>query len=87
MTDAEPKTTLSVAFEEAEKRKAALEAELLAKAQAAAVDHVYDPNFYPDSEPYDTAFYEGTGIGALYGVPGSEHLLPALGDWRLGREQ
>ena len=79
-------TTLARAFKEAEERKEREEAERAARAEAAvlaaAADHVYDPG----PEPDDPSLYEGTGIGALYGLPGSERFLAELGDWTIGKE-
>ena len=79
-------TTLARAFKEAEERKEREEAERAARAEAAvlaaAADHVYDPG----PEPDDPSLYEGTGIGALYGLPGCERFLGELGDWTLGKE-
>ena len=84
-----PPTTFAAAYHEAEARKVAAEAEAKARAEAAEAlargEHVYDPRPYPEAEPTDLLMYQGTGIGALYGVPGCEHLLE-LGDWTLGKE-
>jgi hypothetical protein len=42
----------------------------------------YDP--WPDKEASpDPLVYEGTGIGALYGLKGSEHHLWQLAGWNL----
>lgn len=81
-------STFARAFKEAEKRKAEEEARRVRLAEEALANgaHVYDPRPYPEAEPTDQALYEGTGIGALYGFPGSEHYLAELGDWTLGRE-
>jgi hypothetical protein len=86
-----PEDTLTTAFaqayREAESRKAEVEALALAKAEAAALEaeglHVYDPLPYREALPAEPRMYEGTGIGALYGLPGSDHFLAELGDWRL----
>jgi hypothetical protein len=43
----------------------------------------YDPLPYPEAEPADQALYEGTGIGALYGVPGCEGHEWQLAGWNL----
>lgn len=43
----------------------------------------YDPLPYPEAEPVDLRLYAGTGIGALYGVPGSEDITAELGGWTL----
>jgi hypothetical protein len=42
----------------------------------------YDPWPYPEAEP-DPSLYEGTGIGALYGLPGSEVHAWQLAGWNL----
>lgn len=84
LADALP-TTFAAAWQEAEARKAAAEAEARARDEAMAAQRIYDPRPYPEAEPHDLTLYEGTGIGALYDVPGCEHLL-ALGDWTLGKE-
>lgn len=42
----------------------------------------YDPLPYPEAAP-EPGLYEGTGIGALYGVPGGEHLLGQMAGWNL----
>lgn len=90
MTDeweALPDTAFAWAYQEAERRKAEADeqARILAEAIQAALneEHVYDPLPYPEAAPHDPRLYEGTGIGALYGVPGCERFLPELGDWRL----
>lgn len=86
----EPETTLARAYREAlERQAAAEEAERIAReAEAAAMAelHVYDPMPYPEAEPHDPTLYEGTGVGALYGLPGCEPFLAELGDWRIGKE-
>lgn len=46
---------------------------------AHACSRTYDPMPYAEAEP-DRALYEGTAIGALYGMPGPE---PALEGWEL----
>lgn len=90
MTEELLTTTFANAYREAEARKAAEEEAARAKAEAealAAVElHVYDPRPYPEAVPHDPTLYEGTGIGALYDLPGCERFLPELGDWKIGRE-
>ena len=82
-----PDTPMARAYREAERRKA--EAEERARASAAAAEalaqaeHVYDPLPYAEAAPHDPRMYEGTGIGGLYGLPGSEWVANELGDWRL----
>lgn len=84
LADALP-TTFAAAWHKAEARKAAAEEAERARAEAMADQRIYDPLASPEDEPHDLAMYAGTGIGALYEVPGSEHLL-ALGDWTIGKE-
>lgn len=43
----------------------------------------YDPLPYPEALPDELRMYEGTGIGALYGLPGSEVLAWQLAGWNL----
>ena len=43
----------------------------------------YDPLPYPEALPDDLHRYEGTGIGALYGLPGSEVHAWQLAGWNL----
>lgn len=78
------------AYKDAEERKAEEEAARQAKVEADALSdaaaHVYDPRPYPEAMPHDPTLYAGTGIGALYGLPDSEHFLAELGDWTLGKE-
>lgn len=50
---------------------------------APACSRNYDPLPYPEAEPKDKRLYEGTAIGALYGIAGGEHLLGALAGWNL----
>lgn len=87
---AELETAFARAFKEAEERDALLKEKLQQEQEAAALEamafHVYDPLPYPEAVPADPRMYEGTGIGALYGIPGSEHFLAELGDWTLGKE-
>ena len=45
----------------------------------------YDPMPYFGAEPQPSAWYAGTGIGALYGLPGSERFLPQLAEWTVWR--
>lgn len=42
----------------------------------------YDPLPYADAAP-DARMYEGTGIGALYGLPGGEFHAWQLAGWNL----
>lgn len=44
-----------------------------------ACSRVYDPG----PRPEDESLYEGTGIGALYGLAGSEHHAWQLAGWTL----
>jgi hypothetical protein len=80
------RTSVARALLDAKEEKAEREAELARRAAeeeaAAHAARVYDPG----QEPDDPTLYEGTGIGALYGLPGSEKYLAELGDWTLGRE-
>lgn len=46
----------------------------------------YDPWPNAEAEPVDTALYEGTGIGALYFVPGSPDISRALAGWNVRKE-
>lgn len=46
----------------------------------------YDPWPTAEAEPADTTLYEGTGIGALYGVPGSPDITPHLAGWNVRKE-
>jgi hypothetical protein len=43
----------------------------------------YDPLPYAEAEPVDLKLYEGTSIGALYGMPGGEHHLGQLAGWNV----
>lgn len=43
----------------------------------------YDPMPYDEAEPVDARLYEGTAIGALYGLPGSEDVVLSLEGWEL----
>lgn len=43
----------------------------------------YDPLPYPEAEPHDGSLYEGTGIAALYGLPGGERHAYNLAGWTL----
>jgi hypothetical protein len=43
----------------------------------------YDPLPYPEAEPADARLYEGTGIAALYGLPGGEAHAWQLAGWTL----
>jgi hypothetical protein len=43
----------------------------------------YDPLPYPEALPDELFTYEGTGIGALYGLPGSEIHAWQLAGWNL----
>lgn len=49
---------------------------------AKACSRTYDPMPYAEAEPADTRLYEGTAIGALYGMPGPE-LAPLLEGWEI----
>lgn len=66
-------STFARAFKEAEKRKAEEEARRVRLAEEALANgaHVYDPRPYPEAEPADPSMYAGTGIGALYDLPGA----------------
>lgn len=83
--EAVPDTAFAWAWREAEERKAQAEEARRAAAEALAAElaevRIYDPFPYIDAAPQDTRMYEGTGIGCLYGLPGSERFLPELGDW------
>lgn len=46
----------------------------------------YDPRPYAEAEPADHSLYEGTGIAALYGLPGAEHHLSQLQGWNVRKE-
>lgn len=46
----------------------------------------YDPNPYPESAPADSRLYEGTGIAALYGIPGGEAHAWQLAGWNVRKE-
>lgn len=46
----------------------------------------YDPSPYPEAVPADPRMYEGTGIAALYGLPGGEAHAWQLAGWNLTRE-
>jgi len=87
MTEEALNTAFALAYREAQTRKEEAEALIRAKAEAAALEaeglHVYDPLPYREALPLDPRMYEGTGIGALYGLPGCDHFLAELGDWRL----
>lgn len=48
-----------------------------------ACSRTYDPMPYDEAEPVDARLYEGTGIGALYGLPGSEDVVLELEGWEL----
>lgn len=80
-----PDTAFAWAWREAEERKAEAEEARRAAAEALAADlaevRVYDPFPYPEAAPQDPRMYEGTGIGCLYGLPGSERFLRELDDW------
>lgn len=39
----------------------------------------YDPLPFPDAAPTPAAWYVGTGIGALYGLGGEQHLWQLAG--------
>lgn len=43
----------------------------------------YNPLPYPEALPEDLQMYEGTGIGALYGLPGAELYMWQLAGWNL----
>lgn len=47
----------------------------------------YDPNPVPEAAPLDTRMYEGTGIAALYGLPGGEAHVWQLAGWNVGRSK
>jgi hypothetical protein len=49
----------------------------------AACSRTYDPVPYDEAEPVDARLYEGTSIGALYGLPGSEGIVLELEGWEL----
>lgn len=40
-----------------------------------------------ESEPFPAHWYAGTGIGALYNLPGSEAYLWQLAGWNIGRNR
>jgi len=56
-----------------------------ALAGGVACSRTYDPLPYPEAMPTDTAMYEGTGIAALYGLPGGEVHAWQLAGWNVGR--
>ena len=78
-----PDTAIARAWKEAEQRKADDEARRLAVEEALAKAlvelQIYDPLAPPD----DPRLYEGTGIGVLYGLPGTERFKAELGDWQI----
>lgn len=41
----------------------------------------YDPMPYPEAAPEPAREYAGTGVGALYGLPGTEQHLWQLAGW------
>lgn len=43
----------------------------------------YDPLPYREAEPAEPAMYAGTGIGVLYGLPGSDAFAWQLAGWNL----
>lgn len=43
----------------------------------------YDPLPYPEALPAEPRLYEGTGIGALYGLPETDCHLWQLAGWNL----
>lgn len=43
----------------------------------------YDPMPYDEAVPVDLKLYEGTRIGALYGLPGCEDVILELEGWEL----
>ena len=80
-------TAFALAYLEAEHLKAEEEARKRKVLEDAAREewsaHIYDPLPYAEAEPVPTRMYEGTGIGFLYGLPGSERFGSELGDWRI----
>jgi hypothetical protein len=46
----------------------------------------YDPLPYPEAAPLSPRMYEGTGIGALYGLPGGELHVWQLAGWNIRKE-
>lgn len=46
----------------------------------------YTPYPYPEARPEDISFYEGTGIGALYGAQNSDHHLWQTAGWNIVRK-
>ena len=46
----------------------------------------YNPRPYPEASP-DPRLYEGTAIGALYGLPGTERHLWQLAGWNLTTQE
>ena len=77
-------TAFAAAYREAERVRAEAEAARLRALEVAARAEwdapIYDPFPYRDAFP-DPRMFDGTGIGALYGLPGSQRFLPELGDW------
>ena len=43
----------------------------------------YDPKPYREATPDDSRMYAGTGIGLLYGLPGSEQHAWQLAGWNV----
>lgn len=48
-------------------------------------DRDYNPMPYPEARPVDPMFYEGTGIGHLYGIDLSSQMAWTLAGWNLVR--
>jgi hypothetical protein len=46
----------------------------------------YDPMPYPEALPKDLRMYEGTGIGAIYGLDYSTDMAWQLAGWNIGRQ-
>lgn len=47
----------------------------------------YDPMPYYEAAPTPERDYEGTGIGALYGLPGTERFLWQLAGWNVAQRR
>lgn len=47
----------------------------------------YDPMPHFEAALTEPRFYDGSGIGALYGLPGSERLCASLAGWNVRRRE
>lgn len=46
-------------------------------------ERLYDPLPYPEAEPYPLIDYDGTGIGALYGLGMTAAQAASLAGWNI----